>query len=139
MYFAVFFEELLEFSYFGIDYALAIRLVRVQLEIVLMVCFGWVKLWNRANLGYDPFIDLFFQQLFFHFFGRNALRFILIKHDRTILCANVIPLFVEAGRIMGFEEYQQQLIEGHDGWIESDLANFGMPCTSGANCLVGWI
>ena len=90
--------------------------------VVLVVVLGGVEIREGCDLGDDGFIiRSALVQLRLVMFGLLFLFVIMIEDGAAVLRTYVITLSVEAGRVVGFPEYFQQLIKRDDGGVINDL------------------
>ncbi len=101
----IFFPECIEFRVY--DEA-AVGLGDIFPVIIHMIAFCRIKYRERFDFGYC--IWIFRQDLYGNFF----LFISGIEYDRTVLCANVIPLAVESGWIVKMKKYFHNILKGYD-------------------------
>ena len=93
------------------DHHPAVALERILLKIFLVVIFGDVKPVEGGHLGDDRGIpNPGCSDLPDDFFGHFLLLLVVIKNRRAVLCADIIPLAVEGGRVVNRKEDLDQLI-----------------------------
>ena len=119
---------------------LAVRLIRVALEIFLVIAFGDVKHRRRHNLGHDGIApepgavelrdDVFRERFLFRR---------VIEDRRTVLGADVVALTVESRGIVNHKEHFQDSPERHHSGVERNLNHFGMAGAAGAYLFVSRI
>lgn len=131
---------LAEFLHLGINDHEAIRLVRVASVELLMVALGGVERVEGRELGHDGvFPQPGSVRFLLRFLGARPLLVVVVEDYRAVLRADVGPLAVQRGGVVGAPEYLEQVVEGNDGGVKGNLDGFRMTGRARANLSIGRI
>src|SRR5439155_8576105 len=116
----------------------AVGLGRVSREVFLVVVFGDVEGAGGDDVGDDGVIEeLVPGQAGDHLLGRGLLLRRVVEDGRAVLCADIVALTVQGGRIVDGEEDFEDVPIGGDLRIEGDPHDLGMTGSAGADLLIG--
>ena len=106
-----------------------VGLVRMQCQIILVMLFGWIELWQRHDLRDDGVGKSARGGELLDVALRNFLLLIAgVEDRRTLLAAGIRALAIKlSGVVRHAEKYLQQLLIGNLRRIETDAHRFGMP------------
>ena len=85
--------------------------------VVLVIGFGGVEFTGGGDFGFD-IVAFLFEQVD-EFLGYLFLVVILIENGRTVLGADIRPLTVELGEVVGFEKETGEFFVTRPGGIKS--------------------
>lgn len=133
-------EDFVKLFQLGHDHGLAVRILScVQVEIVLVVFLGWVKLAERRDFGDDLAIENFLVELVFEILCNFLLRIVFKENSRTILRSLVVPLFVKGRRVVRFPMDFKKFCKRNNFGIKLDLNYFRVARGAGTDLFVSWV
>lgn len=131
-------EDFVKLFQLGHNHGLAVRILScVQVEIVLVVFLGWVKLAEWRDFGDDLAIENLLVELVFEILCNFLLCIVFKENSGTILGSLIVPLFVEGRRVVRFPVDFKQFCKRNNFGIKFDLDYFRVARGASANLFVG--
>ncbi len=121
-------KNLAQLGCLGADDKLAVRLLRIIREIILVIVFRRPES-RRWQYGGDDGVrpDMGGAQLGDQRLRDGGLFRIVREDDRAVLCAHIVALAIERGRVVDGEKRVEQGAVVDDRRIEMHLYDFRMP------------